>query len=53
MDFSIAYGTIAEAENAVLAAGFKRDNTRAMWLRPDGASVKVVRGADGKFYVSK
>lgn len=46
------YATIAMAEAAIVAAGYRRDIQRATWVNEAGKTAKVMRDAvSGRFYV--
>lgn len=47
----IYYPRIAQAEQAIIDAGYVRDKQRHVWVRADGKTAKVMREEPGKFYV--
>lgn len=47
----VTYPTIAAAEAAIVAAGYKRDVQRALWVNVAGKTAKVKYDSPGKFYV--
>lgn len=43
IDTTKTYETVAAAEADILAAGYKRDTQRAMWVKDGAPHVRVIR----------
>jgi hypothetical protein len=50
-DFVVYYPRIAQAEQAILDAGYVRNNQRSVWVNPERKTAKVMREEPGKFYI--
>lgn len=46
------YDRVAQAEQALKNAGYQRNASAAMWIDGAGKRAKVVRGDNGKFYIT-
>lgn len=52
LELGTLYPTIADAETAIVGAGYKRDAQRALWVRAlDGRTAKVISANPNKFGV--
>lgn len=51
-DSVIYYATVAQAEQAILDAGYARNAQRALWVNAAGKTAKVMREEPNKFYVA-
>lgn len=49
----VSYATIGAAEDALRAAGFTRDTSRALWVHPSFRDTAKVVRQDDKFIIQK
>jgi len=53
MNNETEYATIAEAEAVLVAAGYRRDAMKAVWVSYTGGAVRVIRTPENKFKISR